>query len=67
MLIINQEFNFDNKHFEDEQKVELDKPFSPEDNTRAIKSLKNNKSCGNNSILNEVLKCAVSKILNIFC
>ena len=67
MLIINQEFYFENKHFEDEQKVQLDKPFSPEDNTKAIKSLKNNKSCGNNSILNEVLKCAVSKILNIFC
>ena len=38
----NQEFYFDNKHFEDTQNVELNKLFSPEDITRAIKSLKNN-------------------------
>ena len=63
----NQEFYFDNKHFEDEQNVQLDKPFLPEDITRAIKSLRNNKSCGNDSILNEVLKCAESKMLNVFC
>ena len=49
----NQDFYFDNKHFKDEQNVELNKPFSPEDITRAIKSLKNNKSCGNDLILNE--------------
>ena len=35
----NQEFYFDNKHFEDEQNVELNKHFSTEDITRAIKSL----------------------------
>ena len=33
---------------------------------RAIKSLKNNKSCGNDLILNEFLKYAESKMLNIF-
>ena len=63
----NQDFYFDNKHFKDEQNVELNKPFSPEDITRAIKSLKNNKSCGNDLILNEFLKCSESKMLNIFC
>ena len=63
----NQDFYFDNKHFKDEQNFELNKPFSPEDITRAIKSLKNNKSCGYDLILNEFLKCAESKMLNIFC
>ena len=37
-----------------------------QDITRAIKSLKNNKSCGNDLILNEFLKCAESKMLNFF-
>ena len=61
----NQEFYFDNNHFENEQNFELNKSFSPEDITRAIKSLKNNKTCGND--LNEYLKYAYSKLLSTFC
>ena len=62
----NQEFYFDNKHFENEQNLELNKSFSQQDIKRAIKSLKNNKSCGNDLILNKLLKCAASKMLSIF-
>ena len=56
----NQEFYFDDKHFENEQNLELNKSFSQEDIKRAIKSLKNNKSCGNDLKLHEFMKCAES-------
>ena len=47
--------------------IELNRPFSEPDILQAIKSLKNNKSCGTDLILNEFLKCASGKMLNVFC
>ena len=41
--------------------------FSEEEVLKAIKSFKNNKSCGNDYMLNDFLKCAEDKMLKCFC
>ena len=45
---------------------ELNRSFTEDDISRAIKSLKNNISCGNDLILNEFLKRASGKMLKVF-
>ena len=54
----NDDFNFNIQTADVNDNCELNKSFSEGDILHAIKSLKNNKSCGNDLILNEFLKCA---------
>ena len=60
-------FIFDIENVDINDNNELNRPFSEADILQAIKSLKNNKSCGTDLILNEFLKCASGKMLNVFC
>ena len=63
----NNDFNFNIQNADVNDNFELNKSFSENDIVHAIKSLKNNKSCGNDLILNEFLKCASGKMLSVFC
>lgn len=60
-------FPFDIQNADANNNFELNKTFTEEDVSRAIKSLKNNKSCGNDLILNEFLKNASGTMLTVFC
>ena len=57
----NNDFNFNIQNADVNDNCDLNKSFSEDDILHAIKSLKNNKSCGNDLILNEFLKCASGK------
>ena len=61
------QFNFDINNVDINDNAELNRSFSEADIMHAIKALKNNKSCGTDLILNEFLKCASGKMLNVFC
>ena len=63
----NDAFNFDIHNINSNENSELNRPFSEADILKAIKALKNNKSCGNDLILNEFLTCASGKMLQVFC
>ena len=63
----NNDFNFNIQNADVNDNYELNKSFSENDIVHAIKSLKNNKSCGNHLILNEFLKCESGKMLSVFC
>ena len=63
----NNDFNFNIQNADVNDNFELNKSFSENDIVHAIKSLKNNKSCGNDLILNKFLKCASGKMLSVFC
>ena len=60
-------FTFDIENVNINDNTELNRLFSEADILQAIKSLKNNKSCGIDLILNEFLKCASGKMLTVFC
>ena len=60
-------FKFDIENVVINDNTELNRPFSEADILQDIRSLKNNTSCGTDLILNEVLKCASGKLLNVFC
>lgn len=61
------DFNFNIENVDINNNFELNRAFSNDEVLHAIRSLKNNKSCGNDLILNEFLKCASEKMLNVFC
>ena len=63
----NNDFNFNIQNADVNDNFELNKSLSENDIVHAIKSLKNNKSCGNDLILNEFLKCASRKTLSVVC
>ena len=58
-------FTFDIENVDINDNTEVNRPFSEADILQAIKSLKNNKNCGTDLILNEFLKCASGKMLNV--
>lgn len=60
-------FTFDIHNSEVNDNFELYRSFTEDDISRSIKSLKNNKSCGNDLILNEFLKGVSGKMSNVFC
>lgn len=63
-MVIMVHLNVDSGH---SYNKELNQKFSEVEILKAIKSLKNNKSCENDLILNEHLKCAKKTMLKCFC
>ena len=49
-----------------EHNIELNQVISEKEVLEAVKSLKNNKACGGDHILNEFLKHSVDKLMPVF-
>ena len=58
--------NFIAEHYEDSINETMNQPFSEAEILSAVKNLKNNKSCGIDSILNEHLKSTIHKMCPIY-
>ena len=46
--------------------LELDKEISEEEILQAVKSLKNNKACGDDRVINEYIRSAIGLLLPVF-
>ena len=61
------DFNLNIQNADINDNFELNKSFSEDEISHAMNSLKNNKSCANDLILNDFFKCASRKMLSVFC
>ena len=46
--------------------LELDKEISEEEILQAVKSLKNNKACGDDRVINEYIRSTIGLLLPVF-
>ena len=60
-----EDFNIDYENINENNTI-LNRSFTEEEVLTSIKSLKNNKACGEDNILNEFLKAAASKLLSTY-